>query len=103
MEEMLIVMRTLLQTLADLSGHDVLIHEVWADSHTSACVVFEREGEDLGPIGYRVSYPPHAVGNDPTSTGESWALGLFEPLGASAHHRNPARCSWNWLGGWHRS
>ena len=82
MDEASTVIQALLRTLAKWQGHDVLVHEVWSDSPASACVVFEHTAGDLGPLGYRVSFPPHAIANDPTSTGESWALGLIEPLGA---------------------
>lgn len=76
------VITALLRTLAGWEGHDVLVHEVWADSPSSACVVFEHTNGDFGPIGYRVVFPPYAVAGDPSSTGEAWALGLIEPLGS---------------------
>lgn len=81
MDEASTVIKTLLRTLATWEGHDVLVHEVWADSPSSACVVFEHTNGDFGPIGYRVAFPPHAVEGEPSSTGEAWALGLIEPLG----------------------
>jgi hypothetical protein len=88
MEETSIVMRTLLQTLAAWPGRDVLIHEVWADSHTSACVVFERAtscSRERSDIHGRI------VG--------AWA----DRTAGSTHQGNPARCSWNWLGARPRS
>ncbi|MDQ4504285.1 hypothetical protein [Sinomonas sp. ASV322] len=86
-----IVIRAMLQTLANWQDHDVLIHEAWTDSPNSACVVFEHSRADYGPIGYRVAFPPHAVDENPCSTGEAWALELIEPLGALAE--NPRRDS----------
>lgn len=76
------VILSLLRTLVNWQEHDVLVHEVWSDSPTSACVVYEHTAGDLGPLGYRVTFPPHPVTNDPSSTGEAWALGLIEPVGA---------------------
>jgi hypothetical protein len=77
----------------------VTIHEAWADTPQSACVIYEYIQWEVGILGRRITFPPHAVEGDPTSTGADWAQTMNEPLGALADSLNKDTFGISWVGG----
>lgn len=99
MDEAAIVIHAMLRKVANWRRPDGLIHEVWPDSPTSACVVFEHTRGNLGLLGHRTFFPPHAIENDPMSTGEAWAFDLLEPLGALTYRIRRDQFGVGWVAG----
>lgn len=76
----------------------ILIHEVWVDTSHSACVLYEYVSSDLGVIGRRITFPPHAIEGNPESTGEDWAQNVREPLGSLVSTLKKDERGISWIG-----
>lgn len=90
-----IVVSSLREALHAAAADDLVIHAAWADSPTSACVVYQSPLTD-GLTGRRITFPPHAHDDDPVSTGQDWAQTIMEPLGRTprSHRRDAHGVSW---------
>ena len=62
---------------------EVTILAIWSESPESVCVVYRRTQETAYVWGCRCQFPPHALNNDPSSTGAVFAEFLTEPVGSS--------------------
>ncbi|MEW1707327.1 hypothetical protein AB0230_08805 [Microbacterium sp. NPDC089190] len=65
-----------------MAFHDELqLYGAWVESPTSVCVVYRRTIDENLIFGRRITFPPHAVDDDPGSTGADVAQTLLEPPG----------------------
>ncbi|MCW1249166.1 hypothetical protein ODZ83_02990 [Acaricomes phytoseiuli] len=97
-----VVLAELLKTLSEEPSSTIIVREAWVESPQSVCIVYDDNRYDLGTLGTRITFPPHARDNDPSSTGEDVAMSLIEPLGgapADYMRPGPQGVTWLWLRG----
>lgn len=94
-----IVVESARDALSQYYGDLIIVHEIWADTPHSACIVYEsRRDNSIGPLGQRITFPPHAVADDPASTGRDWADDIAEPLGTLLCHLRYDDLGIGWTG-----
>jgi hypothetical protein len=86
------------KAIAQFADPTITIHEVWADTPQSACVIYECSPSVDGLLGRRITFPPHAVTDDPESTGADWAQNVIEPLGSLAFSLQKDALGISWIG-----
>ncbi|PPI23047.1 hypothetical protein [Rathayibacter sp. AY1B5] len=69
---------------------DVELVRLWIESANSVCVLYRRMSDGDQLIGRRIRFPPHAMNDDPASTGVDAAQDMAEPLGALVEHARPS-------------
>lgn len=86
------------KTITRFADPTLTMHEVWADKPQSACVIYERTPSTHGLLGHRITFPPHALTDDPESTGEDWAQNVREPLGSLTLYLQKDTHGISWIG-----
>jgi hypothetical protein len=92
------VLQALLHDLAVYFSDEVRVFAAWVESPTSVCVVYRRTIDPEWVFGRRITFPPHAMPDDPRSTGADAAEFLREPAGASMDSAQTDSTGIIWLG-----
>lgn len=95
-EEANTVMHAVIRELELDFSNIVNIVDIWIDSPNSVCIIYKYINSINFTLGRRITFPPHAVPNNPSSTGEDWAQTISEPLGASLQtvRHDPKGIAW---------
>jgi hypothetical protein len=81
MNDAIVVFNSLIRDIALHYAGRIQLHAVWIESDVSICLVYSRYVDADLRLGRRLRFPPHAIGDDPQSTGVAAAEELLEPPG----------------------
>jgi hypothetical protein len=76
---------------------EVSILAIWSESPESVCVIYRRSKDLCYLWGRRLKFPPHAVENEPKSSGAAFAELLTEPAGTLFDGARQDRHGVTWL------
>ncbi|NED96104.1 hypothetical protein G1H11_12375 [Phytoactinopolyspora alkaliphila] len=95
-----VVLAVVTRDLREDFGEEVNLLDAWIETLNSTCVLYRYRIGDIGVIGRRITFPPHAADDDPASTGNDWAQTIAEPLGTLARtlRRDELGILWAGLG-----
>jgi hypothetical protein len=93
-----VVMQALSAEVASSFAEELQIFAMWVESPHAVCVVYRRTIDPDLIIGRRISFPPHARPDNPSSTGTETAEFLREPIGASPNSAQTDAAGITWPG-----
>lgn len=75
------VLTRLVSDVSHFFANEISILATWAESPGTICVIYRRPNDPKFVWGRRLQFPPHAVKDDPGSSGAAFAELLTEPAG----------------------
>jgi hypothetical protein len=92
-----LVLTSIVSDVSRFYSSEVSILAIWSESPESVCVIYRRR-QDPGHLwGHRLRFPPHAIKNDPASSGAAFAELLTEPAGTLFDEARQDRHGVTWL------
>ncbi len=92
-----LVLTTMPETFRQEPESTIIVREAWVESPHSVCIVYDDTRYKHGTLGRRITFPPYARDDDPSSTGEESAMSMIEPLGSTIDHLREDANGISWL------